>query len=159
MESMNAEEKRQRQKEASKRWRIRHVEEIRAKERSRYAERKEEVAARKRLEYAEDRENKIETVRRWQRRNPEKVKASWRERHLWRWYRLTIAEFDSLFLGQGSRCGICGSESPIGQKHWHIDHDHSTGKIRGILCYYCNLLLGHAKDNTAILRAAIEYLE
>lgn len=42
---------------------------------------------------------------------------------------------------------------------FHIDHDHDTGVVRGLLCNLCNLLLGHARDQQDVLRAAIEYLD
>jgi hypothetical protein len=136
----------------------RNIEKMRAKDRARYAERREEVSARKRAAYAADRENKIATVVRWQNRNPEKVKQSQKERNLWRWYGLTMKDFESLFLKQGSMCPICLCKSPEGKNPWHVDHDHKTGQVRGILCSPCNLMLGHAKDNPQTLRAAIVYL-
>jgi hypothetical protein len=42
---------------------------------------------------------------------------------------------------------------------WNIDHDHQTGKVRGLLCGFCNSLLGYAKDDPATLESAIRYLE
>lgn len=41
----------------------------------------------------------------------------------------------------------------------HVDHDHETGLIRGLLCHHCNTLLGHAKDSVDVLEAAIVYLK
>lgn len=64
---------------------------------------------------------------------------------------------------QGGACGICGG-SELWENHrtrrdgWHIDHDHSTGKVRGVLCPPCNLMIGYARDNPAVLAAAINYL-
>jgi hypothetical protein len=40
----------------------------------------------------------------------------------------------------------------------HIDHDHRSGQVRGILCHHCNVMLGHAWDNAIILRAGVDYL-
>ena len=60
---------------------------------------------------------------------------------------------------EGHACMICGiSESEIGKK-LDVDHCHSSGKVRGILCNPCNNMIGHAKDNIAVLRAAAAYLE
>lgn len=50
-------------------------------------------------------------------------------------------------------CGICGGP---GQ---HLDHDHASGKPRAALCQNCNLMLGQARDNPTILRAAANYIE
>lgn len=59
----------------------------------------------------------------------------------------------------GNTCGICGAtESSGGKKQLHVDHDHTTGKIRGLLCNHCNLGIGHFKDDTELLQAAIKYL-
>ena len=51
-------------------------------------------------------------------------------------------------------CPICNSEELL-----VIDHDHSTGEVRGLICEPCNLMLGHAKDNKVTLLNAIAYLE
>ena len=56
---------------------------------------------------------------------------------------------------QGHRCAICG-EKP---ETLTVDHDHVTGAVRALLCPPCNQAIGHAKDDPAIFRAAIAYLE
>jgi hypothetical protein len=67
-----------------------------------------------------------------------------------------------LFEKQNGTCAIC--DIPLALfPHEHfpsacVDHDHSTGKIRGLLCYSCNLVLGYARDNIAILDSAKKYL-
>jgi len=43
-------------------------------------------------------------------------------------------------------------------KRFAIDHDHQTGKVRGLLCGFCNALIGYAKDDISILKSAIKYL-
>jgi recombination endonuclease VII len=61
---------------------------------------------------------------------------------------------------QGGRCAICDipeEESP--KKRLHVDHDHNSLVIRGLLCGNCNLGLGHFKDNSTLLQAAIGYLQ
>jgi len=56
------------------------------------------------------------------------------------------------------RCRICGDALAETRRDRHIDHDHATGKVRGILCPSCNLMLGFARDNPSILIAAAGYL-
>ena len=73
--------------------------------------------------------------------------------HLWRRYRVTLAEVDDLLREQGGRCAICGRRSPE-----HVDHCHVTGRVRGMLCFNCNGGLGQFRDDPEILHAAIEYL-
>jgi len=54
-------------------------------------------------------------------------------------------------------CAICGN--PGGKKRLCVDHDHVTGKIRGILCDNCNVGIGRLKDDIGLLYRAIDYLE
>ena len=60
---------------------------------------------------------------------------------------------------QGGKCKICGRQFGAGVLQDVIDHDHSTGLIRGLLCHNCNLGLGSFSDDPARLASAIEYLE
>lgn len=55
---------------------------------------------------------------------------------------------------QGTTCAICHRTARLS-----VDHDHETGQVRGLVCVNCNFVLGHAKDDPAILRAAAAYLE
>lgn len=80
-----------------------------------------------------------------------------REYALKRKYGLTLAEWEAMFDEQGRVCRICRSDETTG-KGWHTDHDHQTGVVRGILCYDCNIMLGHAKDSITRLEGAVAYL-
>lgn len=100
----------------------------------------------------------------WKRKHPEKAAAIERRRALRR-YGLTIEDYDRLVITQANRCAIClqpqgrsrNNKSPLSRLD--VDHCHASGKVRGLLCYNCNAILGHAKDSIAVLRAAIAYLE
>lgn len=82
-----------------------------------------------------------------------------RTRNYKRNYGLTIEDYDQMFEDQDGRCVICGAESPGSKrKHFFIDHDHETGKIRGLLCGHCNTALGQFKDDPVTIELAIEYL-
>jgi hypothetical protein len=70
-------------------------------------------------------------------------------------YGLSLDAIAGLIVAQKNRCAIC---SEILTK-WVIDHDHTTGKVRGILCPRCNNMIGLAHDNTLLLQAGIDYLE
>jgi len=56
------------------------------------------------------------------------------------------------------KCSICGREREEGEKDFHIDHDHITGKYRGILCPQCNYALGNIQDSPLHAIALCEYL-
>ncbi len=71
---------------------------------------------------------------------------------------ITLQDYDKILEEQGGKCKICGVETPGGRGRFHIDHDHVTGKIRGLLCSSCNTGLGLFKDDANILIAAAHYL-
>jgi Recombination endonuclease VII len=61
---------------------------------------------------------------------------------------------------QGNVCAICGSSTPGGRGTFHLDHSHDeSGENRGWLCHWCNVGLGHVKDNIKTLESMIEYLK
>lgn len=71
-------------------------------------------------------------------------------------YGLTQADYDRMFSEQSGCCAICGSADP--GRYWAIDHSHLTGKVRGILCWHCNVALGHFRDDVSALVSAADYL-
>lgn len=84
-------------------------------------------------------------------------RRQYHEKHLKRAYGITLKERDAMFDAQGGRCAICGA-TEHGGRNWHVDHDHETGVVRGILCHGCNHALGGAHDNPDTLIAAAGYL-
>lgn len=76
---------------------------------------------------------------------------------------ITVDEYNKLFNAQQGCCAICNKKE-IAISRWgtviklSVDHDHKTGKVRGLLCMKCNHLLGQADDNIDILFKAIQYL-
>ena len=72
---------------------------------------------------------------------------------------LTPSQFRKLLIAQDYKCGICDKELTPTGRDTHIDHCHASDRIRGVLCFKCNTLLGNAKDSIRILRAAISYLK
>lgn len=82
-----------------------------------------------------------------------------RERTLKEGYDMSLSDYDRLLDEQGNCCAICGTDSPGHTSgRFVVDHDHSSGDVRGLLCCSCNLMLGKAHDNVAILKSAINYL-
>lgn len=71
---------------------------------------------------------------------------------------LTPSDYDALLLAQGGVCKVCGATKPGGNGRFVVDHDHKTGKVRGLLCTRCNLMLGCARDDRSILSSASLYL-
>lgn len=80
--------------------------------------------------------------------------------HLSRKYNLTVVQFELLKTQQENVCAICKREPDSGRyKGFYVDHDHRTGKVRGLLCYRCNMVLGYAKEDLDVLQTAIHYLK
>lgn len=91
-----------------------------------------------------------------------KDKAS-SEAYLKRNYKILRSDYLRLFEAQGGVCKICGSEGFKLNHHSRInlvvDHDHVSGKVRGLLCHNCNRALGLFQENLENLKSAITYLE
>lgn len=74
-------------------------------------------------------------------------------------YGIGDADFDALLVAQNGGCAICRTEKPRGRgQRFHVDHDHATGEVRGILCSECNTGLGKFRDDPELVRRALEYL-
>lgn len=125
-------------------------------------------------------------VREWQKRNPDKVvearnrwrskpdssakelaaAKSWQKRHpkavvknsmrqCLRVYGLSVEDYYEMVNKQSGKCYICGI---IPSRRLYVDHNHTTGKVRKLLCSHCNLMLGMVKESTETLEKAIQYL-
>lgn len=73
-------------------------------------------------------------------------------------YGLTPEAWTALFEKQGGVCAICGLPEPL-NKRLAVDHNHATGKTRGLLCSLCNRGIGMLRDSVATLSAAIDYIK
>lgn len=130
------------------------------------AERKTQKYRDKRNRYNESRREKYKSdeeyrnfiknkVKKYNHEHPESKLAQ----HL-KPYGLTIDSYNELLESQNHKCAICGAE--IGNAEGdrlYVDHDHITGKVRGLLCSNCNLGIGKFQDNVELLKKAIRYLE
>ena len=84
------------------------------------------------------------------------VKERYRSWQMQREYGISSEERDNLAKSQDWKCAIC--KWPEGDGRLHVDHDHFTGKVRGLLCGKCNRGIGMFSDNPLILAEAISYL-
>jgi Autographiviridae endonuclease VII len=121
--------------------------------------------------YAANPQPYIDRVKKWQQANPERLnayrreyrqrpdrKAADREGHLKRKFGITLADYDRLLDEQGGVCAICGEARPE-ERTLHVDHDHETGVIRGLLCFRCNNSLGDLREDVELFRRATDYLD
>ena len=108
-------------------------------------------------------------VKKWRSENPDKLRqinreytAKWRAENPDRWedirrrtkYGMEPEEFQAMKEKQNEACAIC-----LQRKKLSVDHDHQTGRVRGLLCTNCNTALGKLHDNSDNLRRAADYLE
>lgn len=86
-----------------------------------------------------------------------------RARKLQEKYGLTLEQFDQMAKAQGYACAICGTHPEASSERnrgtLNVDHDHATGKVRGLLCISCNLGIGHFGEDSDKLRKAMAYLD
>jgi hypothetical protein len=106
--------------------------------------------------------------RRWRERHPERHHerqrkqlarperpSAMRKAHLRRAYGLSLEDYEQLVASHEGRCAIC-KHSEVG--NLPVDHDHKTGRIRGLLCQRCNRAIGMFKDSPELCDAAAHYL-
>lgn len=132
-----------------------------AKEKARYEANREAIRSRRKehrtanldAERAKDRaryranpQPKLESVKRW------RVTSDLRFRE----HGLTRQSYEAMYASQAGLCAICRGE--FGRIPY-IDHDHTTGVVRGLLCFHCNTALGHFRDSVENMRRAIRYVE
>lgn len=105
------------------------------------------------------------TARLWKSAHPERRREHYLanprptiDRHLRRLYGITLAQYEGLLVAQDNRCAICGAR-PSERRRLDVDHDHESGRIRGLLCPRCNLALGQIGHDPARARALADYLE
>jgi hypothetical protein len=130
---VKSEEAKERRKLGGKKYYHEHLEQCREKSRI-YARTHKE----KRLEY--------------QRTHKKSAKAAQRKSL----YGITQEEFEKMLISQDNKCAIC-LEPFVGTPY--VDHDHTTSKVRGLLCLHCNTMIGHARENSNTLLNGIRYLE
>jgi len=75
-------------------------------------------------------------------------------------YGLTTNDYNRMFNEQNGKCAICSTDIPGNtRQNFCVDHNHTTGKIRNLLCHNCNKAIGICKENTDVLRKMGEYLK
>jgi hypothetical protein len=96
--------------------------------------------------------------REWSKRNPEKVRAKWRQHWQKKHYGISPADYDRMLLQQGGVCAICKGLTTDGRRLF-VDHNHESKRVRGLLCNQCNTALGMLRERVDLFLAAIAYLK
>lgn len=111
----------------------------------------------------------------WRKNNPEKLQAQrnrrkgelslyyrknkdgYRDKSLQKYYGISLTEYDEILTKQNGVCAICNTKPKT--KNLAVDHDHTTNRVRGLLCSNCNTGLGLFKDEPNLLKKSIKYLK
>lgn len=103
----------------------------------------------------EENKDRAEYAREWRKNNPDKSKNSWLRKK----YGITLIEYNQMLESQNGVCKICEKSGLNSSGNLHVDHCHTTNKVRGLLCARCNIALGNLNDDPELFRKAIKYLE
>lgn len=107
---------------------------------------------------AKNRELFCQREAKWRRDHPEQTAAMYRAYRMKTEYRITEKRYQRLAATQGWLCVICDDKPNERGEKLVVDHDHSTGEVRGLICRRCNTGLGYFRDNPNFLRHAVHYL-
>jgi hypothetical protein len=114
--------------------------------------------------YDQNRDKVNAQKREYRKNNQEKLAAQWKKRaeqvrnnKLKRLYGISYEDKVEMHKQQNGVCPIC--YQPLGVNDLHVDHDHDTGEVRGLLCKHCNMGLGNFKENTEALERALSYIQ
>jgi hypothetical protein len=151
-----------------RKWREEHPDEVKANNTAHYTQHKEEANARSHIYYWAHREEiRAKAAARYEA-NKEKISAEnatyraenqgkIRAQRIEAKYGISESAFEVLLQTQNRHCAIC--PTPLANdRHTHVDHDHATGRVRGLLCGPCNVGLGNFRDDLKRLASAARYL-
>jgi hypothetical protein len=128
-------------------WKRANPDRVKAYQAASDAKYREKRLADSRAYHAARRVANLEQMRATARRN----KMAWK-------YGISEADYDAFAAAQGNGCAVCHAPLPL-NRSGHIDHDHNTGTVRGLLCMRCNVGIGNLRDDPEILASAIDYLQ
>ena len=98
--------------------------------------------------------------RTWRLNNPDRNLQNWLNFK----YGISLFQYKTMLAKQGFKCAVCMEDAPIElvgtyqSRRLSVDHNHTTGKVRGLLCIRCNSFIGFARDCPEVLQKAIDYL-
>lgn len=129
-----------------------------------YLNNKDSILQKKKQDYIKNKKAYLDKNKKYYNNNTNTIHNWYQEYRLKRFFNITLDEYNSILQKQNMVCAICKqpetSKYKTGTvKKLSVDHDHNTGKIRGLLCNKCNRGLGYFKDNIDIFKNIILYLE
>lgn len=115
---------------------------------------KEQIKAKQLQWRIKNREKIAQASRDWRAANPETRKVSAKRSRIKQKYGLSLEQLEQMKLDQGGACAICARVLPL-----VVDHNHTTGAVRGLLCVVCNQAIGMLQESQSVLENAKNYLK
>lgn len=119
---------------------------------------RDKIKLQKHTSHMKHRDKILAKHKEYRKNNQAKVKKTLRNSFLKKTYGLTLDTYSELLSAQNNVCAICNKANASGRS-LHVDHNHSTGKIRELLCNSCNSAIGYAKEDISVLERIILYLK
>ena len=138
-------------KEQKRKWYIENKDEAKISNAKYYLKNKDKVKVVKKEYYLKNKEHILANKKIWVLNNKDRI----REYQLKRDYNLTLDQYNKMLSDQNGCCKICDTK----MTKPHVDHCHTTGKVRALLCINCNSSLGQLKEDTKIMQKLIEYVK
>jgi hypothetical protein len=129
-----------------------------------WAKRREHHSEWRKNWYKNNRQEHLNKCReRYQKRDKAELRFKGWKNKLKSLFNMTVEEYQMILEEQNNVCAICGEPEKIKKsdetQRLSVDHDHKTGKVRGLLCHACNTGLGKFKDSTELMQKAIAYIQ
>jgi len=134
-------------------YRKKNKEKVRQWERNKNVKHKDRIGQYNKVYYQNNKQRLLGVYNKWKGENKERIVGY----NLKKLYGLSIQEYNDMAESQSGKCAICGMKEK--GKRLAVDHCHTYGKVRGLLCSRCNMALGSLKDSPEILQKAILYLQ
>lgn len=128
-------------------------------------EHKEEIKTRRHKWYKKNKKHHNQLTKQYYLKHKSKLLKDGFRQALKRNFNLSINDYNTMMQEQKGVCAICKrtetlkKTNGISVRRLSVDHDHKTGKVRGLLCNRCNVILGKIEDNTILLNTMIKYLQ
>jgi hypothetical protein len=143
------------EREYRRKYQMKNKDKLKKQRSNLYLKNKEEEIRKSKEYYATHKEQ----IKEYHRRNYLKVKVWKRNCVLKRKFGITIRQYNEMFDSQKGCCAICKTHQSQMKQTLAVDHNHTTGKVRGLLCGNCNNGLGRFKDSSILLDKARRYLD
>lgn len=144
-------------KEYHKKWYEENKERLKVRMKENRAQNLDRDKKRSRDWYWDNRELSIERVKRNSAIPENKLKK--RGQTLKYNYGISLDDYEEMFISQNGRCAICEIHQDDLSYRLHVDHNHTTGKVRKLLCSKCNMAIGLLDENPKLIARALEYIQ